>query len=228
MLNFNNVYKKYDNGTEALKNVNLQIDSGEFVFLIGASGSGKSTLLKLILMEEISTSGEIYFKNVQLEKLHRKNISKLRRQMGVVFQDFRLLPNKTAYENVAYAMEVVEASEKKIKRDVPKALELVGLEDKANSYPDELSGGEQQRIAIARAIVNKPDLIIADEPTGNLDPENSKDIIRLFSEINKNGTTVLIATHEKNIVNAMGKRVVEIDNGVIVRDEEKGYYDNEN
>ena len=228
MLKFNNVYKKYDNGTQALENVNLEIDSGEFVFLIGTSGSGKSTLIKLILREETSTSGEIYFKDVQLEKLERKDIAKVRRQMGVVFQDFRLLPNKTAYENVAYAMEVVEASERKIQRDVPKALALVGLEDKANRYPDELSGGEQQRIAIARAIVNKPDLIIADEPTGNLDPENSKEIIRLFSEINKNGTTVLIATHEKSIVNAMGKRVIEIDKGVIVRDEEKGHYDNEN
>lgn len=228
MLKFNNVYKRYDNGTEALKDVNLEIGSGEFVFLIGTSGSGKSTLIKLILREEASTSGEIYFKDVQLEKLQRKDISKVRRQMGVVFQDFRLLPNKTAYENIAYAMEVVEAPERKIKRDVPKALELVGLADKANSYPDELSGGEQQRVAIARAIVNRPDLIIADEPTGNLDPENSKEIIRLFSEINRNGTTVLIATHEKSIVNAMGKRVIEIDEGVIVRDEEKGYYDNEN
>ena len=206
----------------------MELSSGEFVFLIGTSGSGKSTLLKLILKEEIATRGEIYFKDLKLQDLDRKGIQKIRRQLGVVFQDFRLLPNKTAYENVAYAMEVVEASERKIKRDVPMALSLVGLGDKSGSYPEELSGGEQQRVAIARAIVNKPDLIIADEPTGNLDPENSKDIIQLFKRINEQGTTILIATHEKNIVNEMGKRVIEIDEGKIVRDQEKGYYSNEN
>ena len=228
MLRFVNVYKKYDSGTLALNNVNFELSSGEFVFLIGTSGSGKSTLLELILKEEVPTSGEIYFKDLKLKDLDRKGIQKIRRQLGVVFQDFRLLPNKTAYENVAYAMEVVGASERKIKRDVPLVLSLVGLGDKSDSYPDELSGGEQQRIAIARAIVNKPDLIIADEPTGTLDPENSRDIIRLFERINEQGTTVLIATHEKNIVNEMGKRVIEINEGRIVRDQEKGYYSDEN
>ena len=183
MLRFENVYKKYDNGTLALNDINLNIKDGEFVFLIGTSGSGKSTLLKLILREEIVTSGEIYFKDLALSGLKKKDILKVRRQLGVVFQDFRLLPRKTAYENVAYAMEVVEKGERRIKKEVPKVLELVGLIDKGDRYPDELSGGEQQRIAIARAIVNEPDLIIADEPTGNLDPENSKDIIKIF-EVN--------------------------------------------
>ncbi|MBP5426534.1 MAG: cell division ATP-binding protein FtsE [Clostridiales bacterium] len=228
MLNFVDVYKRYDNGTLALNKINLSINDEEFVFLVGTSGSGKSTLLKLILREELMTGGEIYFKGLELSKLDRKEVLEVRRQLGIVFQDFRLLPNKTAYENVAYAMEVVEKGERKIKKEVPRVLSLVGLSDKANRYPGELSGGEQQRIAIARAIVNEPDLIIADEPTGNLDPENSRDIIKIFEEINRSGTTVLIATHEKGIVDEMKKRVVEIDKGMIVRDEEKGFYSNEN
>ena len=227
MLIFEDVCKKYDNGTLALNGINLSIGDGEFVFLIGTSGSGKSTLLKLILREEVVTHGEVYFKDLALSALKKKGILKVRRQLGVVFQDFRLLPQKTAYENVAYAMEVVEKGDRKIRKEVPKVLELVGLADKENRYPEELSGGEQQRIAIARAIVNEPDLIIADEPTGNLDPDNSKDIIKIFEEINKRGTTVLIATHEKSIVDEMKKRVVEIEKGIIVRDEEKGFYSNE-
>lgn len=228
MLRFENVCKKYDNGTLALNSINLSIDDGEFVFLVGTSGSGKSTLLKLILREEIITSGEIYFKDQVLSKLKRKDILRVRRQLGVVFQDFRLLPKKTAYENVAYAMEVVEKGDRKIKKEVPEVLDLVGLAGKGDRYPDELSGGEQQRVAIARAIVNEPNLIIADEPTGNLDPENSKEIVKIFEEINKRGTTVLIATHEKSIVDEMKKRVIEIEKGIIVRDEEKGFYSNEN
>lgn len=228
MLRFENVCKKYDNGTLALNSINLNVKDGEFVFLVGTSGSGKSTLLKLILREEITTSGEIYFKDQVLSKLKRKDILRVRRQLGVVFQDFRLLPKKTAYENVAYAMEVVEKEDRKIKKEVPYVLDLVGLAGKEDRYPDELSGGEQQRVAIARAIVNEPSLIIADEPTGNLDPENSKEIVKIFEEINKRGTTVLIATHEKSIVDEMKKRVIEIEKGTIVRDEEKGFYSNEN
>ena len=228
MLSFENVYKRYDNGTSALNGIDLEIRDKEFVFIIGASGSGKSTLLKLILKEEPVTSGNIYFKNLKLSELGKKDVLRVRRSLGVVFQDFRLLPNKTVYENVAYAMEVVEKSDRRIKKDVPVVLSLVGLSDKMDRYPDELSGGEQQRVAIARAIVNKPDLIIADEPTGNLDPENSMDIVRIFEKINEQGTTVLIVTHDKDIVNEMQKRVIEIDNGVVVRDEEKGIYSNEN
>ena len=228
MLSFENVYKRYDNGTLALNGVDLEVLDKEFVFIIGASGSGKSTLLKLILKEEPVTSGNIYFKNLKLSALNRKEVLKMRRNLGVVFQDFRLLPNKTVYENVAYAMEVVEKSDRKIRKDVPMVLSLVGLSDKMDRYPDELSGGEQQRVAIARAIINKPDLIIADEPTGNLDPDNSKEIVRLFEKINEQGTTVLIVTHDKDIVNEMKKRVIEIDKGMIVRDQEKGIYSNEN
>ena len=228
MLSFENVYKRYDNGTPALNGINLEIDDKEFVFIIGASGSGKSTLLKLILKEESITSGNIFFKDLKLSDLGKKEILKVRRSLGVVFQDFRLLPNKTVYENVAYAMEVVEKTDRRIKKDVPMVLSLVGLSDKMDRYPDELSGGEQQRVAISRAIINRPDLIIADEPTGNLDPENSIEIVKLFEKINEQGTTVLIVTHDKDIVNEMQKRVIEIDKGVVVRDDEKGIYSNEN
>ena len=228
MLSFENVYKRYDNGISALNGIDLEIRDKEFVFIIGASGSGKTTLLKLILKEEPVSSGNIYFKNLKLSDLDKKGVLKVRRDLGVVFQDFRLLPNKTVYENVAYAMEVVEKSDRKIKKDVPVVLSLVGLSDKMNRYPNELSGGEQQRVAIARAIINKPDLIIADEPTGNLDPENSMEIVKLFEKINEQGTTVLIVTHDKDIVDEMQKRVIEIDKGVVIRDEEKGIYRNEN
>ena len=228
MLSFENVYKRYDNGISALNGIDLEIRDKEFVFIIGASGSGKTTLLKLILKEEAVTSGNIYFKNLKLSGLGKKGILKIRRNLGVVFQDFRLLPSKTVYENVAYAMEVVEKSDRRIKKDVPLVLSLVGLSDKMNRYPDELSGGEQQRVAIARAIINRPDLIIADEPTGNLDPESSMEIVKLFEKINEQGTTVLIVTHDKDIVNEMQKRVIEIDKGVVVRDDEKGIYSNEN
>lgn len=227
MLRFENVCKTYDNGTLALNDVSLSVEDGEFVFLIGTSGSGKSTLLKLILREEMVTSGEVYFKDLALSSLKRKEILEVRRRLGVVFQDFRLLPQKTAYENVAYAMEVLEKGDRRIRKEVPKVLEMVGLIDKKDRYPGELSGGEQQRIAIARAIVNDPDLILADEPTGNLDPENSKDIIKILEEVNERGTTVLVVTHEKSIVDEKKKRVIEIRKGKIVRDEEKGFYSNE-
>lgn len=227
MVEFTNVTKKYSNGTLALNDVNIKIDKGEFVFIVGQSGSGKSTLIKLMLKEEDPTEGEVVVNGYNINTMPRNEIPNLRRSLGVVFQDFRLLPNKTVYENVAFAMEITEALPKEIRRQVPMALALVGLSRKANALPNQLSGGEQQRAALARALVNNPALLIADEPTGNLDPETSWDIMKLLSEINQRGTTVIIATHEKNIVDEMKKRVIAINKGVIVRDQEKGSYKNE-
>lgn len=227
MVEFRNVTKRYPNGTLALKGVNLRVNKGEFVFIIGSSGSGKSTLLKLILKEEDPTEGEVIVNGYRISTMKRKQIPYLRRSLGVVFQDFRLLPNKTVYENVAFAMQVVEAMPREIRRQVPMALALVGLSRKANALPGQLSGGEQQRVALARAIVNNPSLLIADEPTGNLDPETSWEIMRLLEEINQRGTTVLVATHEKSIVDAMKKRVIAINKGEVVRDQQKGLYKNE-
>lgn len=227
MVEFTNVTKRYSNGTLALNDVNIKIDKGEFVFIVGQSGSGKSTLIKLMLKEEDPTEGEVAVNGYNVNTMTRNEIPYLRRSLGVVFQDFRLLPNKTVYENVAFAMEITEALPKEIRRQVPMALALVGLSRKANALPSQLSGGEQQRAALARALVNNPALLIADEPTGNLDPETSWDIMKLLSEINQRGTTVIIATHEKNIVDEMKKRVIAINKGVIVRDQEKGSYKNE-
>ena len=227
MVEFRNVTKRYPNGTLALKGVNLRVNKGEFVFIIGSSGSGKSTLLKLILKEEDPTEGEVIVNGYRISTMKRKQIPYLRRSLGVVFQDFRLLPNKTVYENVAFAMQVVEAMPREIRRQVPMALALVGLSRKANALPGQLSGGEQQRVALARAIVNNPSLLIADEPTGNLDPETSWEIMRLLEEINQRGTTVLVATHEKSIVDAMKKRVIAINKGEVVRDQQKGLSKNE-
>lgn len=227
VVKFKNVTKKYNNGTVALKNIDLVINKGEFVFIIGASGSGKSTLLKLILKEEDATKGEVCVNGYQLSNLSRRLVPYLRRSLGVVFQDFRLLPDKTVYENVAFAMQITESLPKEIRRQVPMALALVGLSKKADAYPNQLSGGEQQRVALARAIVNNPSLLIADEPTGNLDPETSWEIMKLLLEINQRGTTVIVATHEKNIVDAMKKRVVALDKGEIVRDQERGLYGDE-
>lgn len=227
MVEFVNVYKKYPNGTVALKGINLKISKGDFAFIIGTSGSGKSTLLKLLMKEEAVTEGEVFVNGYQLTKLAPKQIPYLRRGMGMVFQDFRLLPNKTVYENVAFAMEITESLPKEIRRQVPMSLALVGLSRKANAYPHQLSGGEQQRVAIARALVNNPALLIADEPTGNLDPENSWEIVKLLSEVNQRGTTVIVATHEKSIVDAMKKRVIAIDKGKIIRDQQKGFYGDE-
>ncbi len=224
MIDFINVYKRYPNGTLALNNVSFHIDKGEFVFLIGASGSGKTTINKLIMKEEDPTKGEVIVAGYRLNELDRSEIPYLRRSIGTVFQDFRLLPYKTAYENVAFAMQITEALPKEIRRQVPMALALVGLSKKANAYPSQLSGGEQQRVALARAIVNSPSLLIADEPTGNLDPETSWEIMNLLNEINNRGTTVIVATHEKAIVDAMKKRVISLKAGQIVRDEEKGSY----
>lgn len=223
MIEFRNVSKKYDTGTEAIHNINFKINKGEFAFLVGSSGSGKSTIIKLILKEEEPTSGNIIINGKDTTFLKPTRVPFLRRSMGIVFQDFRLLPDKTVYENVAFAMYVVKATPKHIRRQVPMVLSLVGLANKAKVYPNELSGGEQQRVALARAIVNNPSMLIADEPTGNLDPNTAWDIMELLNDINLRGTTVVVATHAKDIVDKMNKRVIRIDQGNIVRDEKGGY-----
>ena len=219
MIKFNNVSKVYDsNGVHALDNVSLSIEKGEFVFIVGSSGAGKSTFLKLIMREEMPTSGSIIISDMHLDTLPRPKVPYLRRTMGIVFQDFRLISKMTVYENVAFAMRCVGKRNDSIKKRVPYILELVGLADKANDHPSELSGGEQQRVSLARALVNNPALIIADEPTGNIDPEMSYEIIELLSEINKRGTTVLVVTHEHELVKSFGKRVITIDDGRVVSD----------
>ena len=223
MIEFRNVSKTYDTGTEAIHNANFKIDKGEFCFLVGSSGSGKSTLIKMILKEEEPSSGNIIINGKDTTFLKPCRVPYLRRSMGIVFQDFRLLPDKTVYENVAFAMYVVKATPKHIRRQVPMVLSLVGLSNKAKVYPNELSGGEQQRVALARAIVNNPSMLIADEPTGNLDPNTAWDIMELLNDINLRGTTVVVATHAKDIVDKMNKRVIRIDHGNIVRDEKGGY-----
>ena len=224
MIEFINVHKKYEGGIEAVDNVNLFIGKGEFVFLVGPSGSGKSTLLKLMIREEKVDSGKIILNNYKVSSMKDKHVPYLRRSIGIVFQDFRLLPDKTVFENVAFAMRIVKASPRTIRRKVPMLLSLVGLSQKANSYPHELSGGEQQRVAMARALANNPLVLIADEPTGNLDPENAWEIMRILNEINMRGTTVVVATHAKDIVDSMQKRVVELDKGHVLRDQQKGSY----
>ena len=227
MIEFKNVSKVYDTGTVAVKNANFKIEKGEFAFLVGSSGSGKSTLIKMILKEEGPTSGNIIINGKDTTFLKQSKVPYLRRSMGIVFQDFRLLPDKTVYDNVAFAMHVVRATPKHIRRQVPMVLALVGLSNKAKVYPHELSGGEQQRVALARALVNNPSVIIADEPTGNLDPDTAWDIITLLNDINMRGTTVVVATHAKEIVDKMKKRVIEIHQGEIIRDIKKGGYDSE-
>ena len=227
MIEFRNVKKKYDTGIDAVKNANFRIDKGEFCFLVGASGSGKSTLIKLILKEEEPTSGNIIINGKDTTFLKQSRISYLRRSMGVVFQDFRLLPDKTVYDNVAYAMYIVRATPRHIRRQVPMVLSLVGLSGKAKMYPNELSGGEQQRVALARALVNNPSMLIADEPTGNLDPDTAWEIMNLLEDINLRGTTVVVATHAKDIVDRMQKRVIQIEKGEIIRDDKKGGYESE-
>ncbi len=227
MIEFRNVSKTYDTGTEAVHNANFRIDKGDFAFLVGSSGSGKSTLIKLILKEEEPTSGNIIINGKDTTFLKPKRVPFLRRSMGVVFQDFRLLPDRTVYDNVAYAMYIVRSTPRHIRRQVPMVLSLVGLSNKAKMYPNELSGGEQQRVALARALVNNPSMLIADEPTGNLDPETAWDIMTLLSDINARGTTVVVATHAKDIVDKMKKRVIQIEEGNIIRDDKKGGYDSE-
>ena len=223
MIEFKNVSKVYDTGTEAVHNANFKIDKGEFVFLVGSSGSGKSTLIKLILKEEEPTRGNLIINGKDTTFLKPRRVPFLRRSMGVVFQDFRLLPDKTVYENVAFAMYIVKATPRHVRRQVPMVLSLVGLSAKAKMYPNELSGGEQQRVALARALVNNPSMIIADEPTGNLDPDTAWEIMNLLNDINLRGTTVVMATHAKNIVDQMNKRVIHIDKGHIISDRKGGY-----
>lgn len=224
MLKMTDVSKVYPGGSVALQNVDIHIEPGEFVFVVGPSGAGKSTFIKMLFREVLPTTGSIFVNGVDILSLTPNEIPYMRRQLGIIFQDYRLLPDRTVYENVAFAMEVIETPRRKIKRRVLNVLDLVGLRHRADAYPNELSGGEQQRIAIARAIVNDPILVIADEPTGNLDPETSWDIMEIFKEINASGTTIVMATHDKEIVDAMGKRVVAIEHGNIVRDEASGVY----
>ena len=218
MIQFTNVVKTYQQGNNALNGASMQIEDGEFVFLIGPSGSGKSTIIKMITGELKPTSGTVHVNGYSLERIRKREIPYLRRTVGVVFQDFRLIDKMTVYENVAFAMRVVGAKEKEIRERVPYVLELVGLESKMNRHPNEMSGGEQQRLAIARALVNNPSTIIADEPTGNLDPERSFEIMALLQEINNLGTTVLVVTHDQNLVEFFNKRVISIDEGVVVND----------
>ena len=225
MIRLENVTKTYRGAAaSALAEVQLQIDRGEFVFLVGSSGSGKSSLLRLMLREEKPDSGDLFVLGENLRTLPQRRVASYRRKLGVVFQDFRLLPNKTVYQNIAFALQVIGKSRAFIETSVPDVLRLVGLEDKSSSFPAALSGGEQQRVAIARALVNRPELLLADEPTGNLDPENSKEIMGLLSRINLSGTTIVMATHDRGIVDQMQRRVVEIREGRIVRDAETASY----
>ena len=225
MLELSHVKMRYPaSKTYALNDVSLKIEKGEFVFIVGSSGSGKTTLIKLLLKELDPTSGKIKVADTDYSKLKRKNIPKIRRKIGVVFQNFRLLKDRTVYENVAFAQRVIQTPARYIRRRVPAMLTLVGLADKYKSYPKELSGGEQQRVALARALVNKPEILLADEPTGNLDPKNSWEIMRLLEDVNKKGTTVVVVTHNKEIVNMMKKRVITLKHGEIISDEQKGGY----
>ena len=224
MIRFIDVHKEYDNGTKALKGVNVRIDDGEFVFLVGPSGSGKSTLIKLITAEIAPTEGRVMVNGFNLTNITPRQVPQMRRTLGVIFQDFRLIEKKTVYENLSFAMRAIGASNRELKRRIPYVLDLVGLDTKGSRYPGQLSGGEQQRVAIARALVNNPNMIIADEPTGNLDPQRSLEIMMLLERINELGTTVLVVTHEKNLVNRFAKRVVAIEAGRLISDETGGYY----
>ena len=228
MITLENVSKSYSTGVPAIKNISFHIEKGEFVFIVGPSGSGKSTLIKLLLKELEPTEGVIIINDKNLSRLKRRNIPKFRRDIGVVFQDFRLLADRNVYENIAFAQKVIETPTKEIKRQVPAMLSLVGLAEKYKSYPNQLSGGEQQRVALARALVNKPEILLADEPTGNLDPANSWEIMKLLDEANARGTTVVVVTHNKDIVNAMQKRVITMKKGVIIADQKQGGYIDEN
>ena len=227
MIELKDVTKVYEGNVTGVEHINLQIEDGEFVFIVGESGSGKSTLLKLLMRELLPDEGSIFIDGKDITKLRRSKVAELRRNMGIVFQDYRLLSSRTVYENVAFALEVIEIKKKKIQRSVPAALNLVGLAHKAKSMPNGISGGEQQRTAIARAIVNNPALVLADEPTGNLDPRNSEEIMDVLDAINRRGTTVIVATHDRDIVDEMQKRVIHIEDGVIVRDSQEGGYDDE-
>lgn len=224
MILLDHITKQYSTGVDALRDVSIRIEKGEFVFVVGKSGSGKSTFIKLLLKELNPTEGKIYVGGRQVTELTRKNVSLYRRQIGVVFQDFRLLKNKTIYENVAFAQQIIGMSRREIARNVPIMLGMVGLTGKENVYPGELSGGEQQRVAIARALINQPAILLADEPTGNLDPQTAWDIMMLLQEVNKTGTTVVVVTHNNDIVDMMQKRVITLHNGDLISDEQKGGY----
>lgn len=224
MIHMRDVCKEYENGSVALKNINVDIEPGEFVFIVGPSGAGKSTFIRLLLREVLPSSGELYVSGKDVVNMTVNEVPFLRRKLGVIFQDFRLLPEKTVAENVAFAMQVIEAPRRTMQHSVNSVLDIVGLRPKYRSFPSQLSGGEQQRVALARALINQPTILLADEPTGNLDPKNSWEIMKLLEQINENGTTVIVVTHNREIVNAMQKRVVTLKRGVIVSDEEKGGY----
>lgn len=224
MIYFDNVSKRYSDGTNSLEGVMLSITPGEFISIVGHSGAGKTTLAKLILAEEGPTEGSVFFESTNIHKLSNKALTDFRRKIGTIFQDFRLLKNKTAYENIAFAMEAVGKNDEEIEMDVPRALELVDLGHRAMHFPHQLSGGEKQRLAIARAIITQPAVIIADEPTGNLDPINANDVISILKKINELGTTVILTTHNKDVVDSLGCRVVTIENGKIIRDDKEGKY----
>ncbi len=224
MIYFDNVTKHYRDGTPALEDVTLSIAPKEFVSIVGHSGAGKTTLLKLLLAEDAPTSGTVFFESVDVNSIAKSMLHNYRRKIGMVFQDFRLIPNKTAYENIAFAMEAAGRPQDEIESDVPHFLDLVDLRAKAHHFPSQLSGGEQQRVAIGRAIINQPDVIVADEPTGNLDPVNTYEIIEILKKINQLGTTVVITTHNKGVVDALGKRVITMDKGHIIRDDTQGHY----
>ncbi|HIQ60248.1 MULTISPECIES: cell division ATP-binding protein FtsE [Pseudoflavonifractor] len=224
MIRMVDVYKEYDNGTKAIKGLNLRIDDGEFAFLVGPSGSGKSTIIKLLTAEEFATKGRVMVNGYNLSTIKRRQIPKMRRTLGVIFQDFRLIDKKTVWGNLEFTMRIIGATNREMRKRIPYVLDLVGLSDKAKAYPNEMSGGEQQRVAIARALVNNPQMIIADEPTGNLDPQRSLEIMTLLERINSMGTTMLVVTHERGLVNHFSKRVVAIQNGELISDEEGGYY----
>lgn len=228
LIVLDNVTKTYQTGSPALNGVSLKVKKGEFVFIVGDSGSGKSTLIKLLLKELAPTEGEIYVNGINLERLKHRQVPKYRRNLGVVFQDFRLLKDRNVYENVAFAQRIVQTPNRLIKRNVPAILSIVGLAGKYKAKPKQLSGGEQQRVALARALINKPPILLCDEPTGNLDPKNSWETMKLLEQINKRGTTILVVTHNREIVNEMQKRVITMKKGVIVSDEEKGGYIDEN
>ncbi|MBP1947966.1 cell division ATP-binding protein FtsE [Virgibacillus subterraneus] len=224
MIKMKDVYKTYANGVTALNGINIDIDQGEFVYIVGPSGAGKSTFVKLMYREVKPSDGTMIINEIDINNMKEKKVPYLRRDIGVIYQDFKLLPKLSVYENIAFALEVIEESPRNIRKRVMDVLELVGLKNKARFIPDELSGGEQQRVSIARAIVNHPKVVIADEPTGNLDPETSWGIMRIFEEINAKGTTVIMATHSKEIVNTIKKRVIAVEDGLIVRDEQRGEY----
>lgn len=224
MIRMVDVYKEYDNGTKAIKGLNLRIDDGEFAFLVGPSGSGKSTIIKLLTAEEFATQGRVMVNGYNLSTIKHQQIPKMRRTLGVIFQDFRLIDKKTVWGNLEFAMRIIGATNREMRKRIPYVLDLVGLSEKAKVHPNELSGGEQQRVAIARALVNNPQMIIADEPTGNLDPQRSLEIMTLLERINSMGTTMLVVTHERGLVNHFSKRVVAIQNGELISDEEGGYY----